>query len=160
MPSLGQSLPLSRSAHCLPVSLPPVGDGPVCSRLALLWYSLSPLFCEWAQQCLGLGLFTGQFSLYFFFFFPSLAIPGFGLLSHVSFLRLPSGHSGPVLTLSNEAHASLFSPPLAGGRCERLATSLLGVAIRHVICGFHLFIYFSSHLCCPLRFQNSPQTHQ
>ena len=38
------------------------------------------------------------------------------------------------------------------------ATSLLGVVVRHVICGFYLFI-FSSKLCCPLRFQNSPQTH-
>ena len=36
----------------------------------------------------------------------------------------------------------------------------LGVAVRHVICGFYLFIYFSSWLCCPLRFQNSPQTRQ
>ena len=36
-------------------------------------------------------------------------------------------------------------------------TSLLGVAVRHVICGFYLFI-FSFQLCCPLRFQNSPQT--
>ena len=31
------------------------GDGPVCSRLALL----SPLFCEWAWQYLRLGLFVG-----------------------------------------------------------------------------------------------------
>ena len=28
-----------------------------------------------------------------------------------------------------------------------------------MICGFILFIYFSSPLCCPLRFQNSSQTH-
>ena len=34
------------------------------------------------------------------------------------------------------------------------ATSPLGVAVRHAICGFYLFI-FSSQLCCPLRFQNS-----
>ena len=34
----------------------------------------------------------------------------------------------------------------------------LGVAIRHIICGFYLLIYFSSWLCCPLRFQGSPQT--
>ena len=40
------------------------------------------------------------------------------------------------------------------------ATSLLGVAIRHVICGLYLFIYFSSQLCCPLRFQNFPQNHR
>ena len=36
----------------------------------------------------------------------------------------------------------------------------LRVAIRHIICGVYLFIFnFSSQLCCPLRFQNSPQTH-
>ena len=34
MPSLGPSLPLSPPL-CL---LPPAGDGPVCSQLALLWY--------------------------------------------------------------------------------------------------------------------------
>ena len=35
-------------------------------------------------------------------FFPSLAIPQFGLLSHVSSLRLSSGHSGLVLTLRTD----------------------------------------------------------
>ena len=35
------------------------------------------------------------------------AIPQSGLLSQVSSLRLPSGHSGPVLTPSNAAGASL-----------------------------------------------------
>ena len=38
--------------------------------------------------------------------------------------------------------------------------SLLGVAIRQVICGVYLFIYFFSWLCCPPRFQNCPQTCQ
>ena len=47
MLSLGPSLPLS------PMPLPPAsclrrGDGPVRSRLALLWYSLSPLLWEGA----------------------------------------------------------------------------------------------------------------
>ena len=37
---------------CLPASLPPAGDGPVCCRLALLWYSLSPLFCEQAGSAI------------------------------------------------------------------------------------------------------------
>ena len=40
------------------------------------------------------------------------------------------------------------------------AASLLGVNVEHVICGFNLFIYFSSQLCCPLRFQGSSQTLQ
>ena len=42
MPSLGPNLPLSPP----PCLLPLAGDGPVHSRLALLWYLLSPLFWE------------------------------------------------------------------------------------------------------------------
>ena len=41
------------------------GDGMVRSRLAFLWYSLNPLFCEWARLCLRLELFMGKFSLSF-----------------------------------------------------------------------------------------------
>ena len=40
---------------------------PVHSWLTLLWYSLSPLFCDQAQQCLRLELFVGKFSLSLFF---------------------------------------------------------------------------------------------
>ena len=47
------------------------GDGLVFSQLALRWYSLSPLFCEWARLCLRLELFPGKFSLSLIFF-PSL----------------------------------------------------------------------------------------
>ena len=103
----------------------------------------------------------GKFSLSlssFFFSLLSLGIPQFGLLSHVSSLRLSSRHSGPVLTLSNAARASLFSPHLLVVDTSVWATSLLGVAVRHIICGFYLFI-FSTQLYCPLRFQNSPQTN-
>ena len=42
----------------------------------------------------------------------SLAIPQFGLLSHIISLRLSSGNSSLVLTLSNAARASLCSPHL------------------------------------------------
>ena len=141
MPSLGPSLPLSfRLGLALPASLPPAGDWPVRSQLAVLWYSLSPLFCEWDQQYLRLELFAGKFSLSFFF--PSsLAIPRFGLLSHFSSLRLPSGHS--VLTLSSAAHASLFSPRLLVAEASIWATSPLEVGVRTVICGFYLFIFSS-----------------
>ena len=93
------------------------------------------------------------------FLFLSLAIPQFGLLSHVSSLRLSSGYSGPVPTLSSAARTSQFSPCLLVADASVWATSPLGVAVRHVICGFYSFI-FSSQLCCPLRFQNSPQTRQ
>ena len=34
---------------CLPLCLWELGEGAVCSWLALLCYSLNPLFCEWAR---------------------------------------------------------------------------------------------------------------
>ena len=128
--------------------------GLVCSWLTLLWYSLSPLFCEQARQCFRLELFLGKFSLSLFsLFFLSL------WLSHClgCYLTLapsdcPQGIQ--ARTLSNAARASLFSPYLLVADASVWAISPLGVAIRHVICGFYLFI-FSSQLCCPLRFQNS-----
>ena len=55
-----------------------------------------------------------------------VAIPRSGLLSQVSSLRLPSGHSGPVLTLSIAAHASLPSPNLLVADAGVCAASLLG----------------------------------
>ena len=69
----------------------------------------------------------------------SLAIPQFKLISHFNSLRLPSGHSGLVLTLSNAACSSLFSPHLLVADVHIWGTILLGVAFRHVICGFYLF---------------------
>ena len=84
---------------------------------------------------------------------PSLAILWFGLLSHVSSLRLPSGHSGLVLVLSSAAHVSLFTQRLLVADASVWATFPLEVAVRHAVCGFYLFI-FSSRLCCPLKFQN------
>ena len=127
MPLWGCDCPLPALAAL--ACLSPAGDGPICSQLGLL----SPLFCERAWQYLRLGLFAGQFSLSL-----SLAIPQFGLLSHVSSLRLPSGCSGPVLTLSNAACASLFSPHLLLVDESLWATSL-GVAIRPEICGLFIF---------------------
>ena len=106
------------------------------------------------SSALGYSFSQGS-SLSFSFLFFSLAIPWFGLLSQVNSLRLSSGHSGPVLTLSNAARTSLFSPHLLVVDVNFWATSPLGVAVRHLICGFCLLI-FSSQLCCPLRPQNSP----
>ena len=68
----------------------------------------------------------------------SFAVPQFKLVSHKSSLQLPLGHSGLVHTLSNAARSSPFHPSLAGGRCGRLGTFLLGVAFRHIICGSYL----------------------
>ena len=69
------------------------------------------------------------------FHFPGIAFPQSGLLSQVSSLRLPLGHSGPVLTLSNAAHASLPSPHLLVVDSGICAASLLGVTLGHIICG-------------------------
>ena len=77
----------------------------VRSQLAVLWYSLNPLFCEQAR--LHITAFPGKV-LSFFFFSP--AISQFGLLSHVSSLRLSSGHSGLVLTLDMQPMPPCSAP--------------------------------------------------
>ena len=133
------------AAACLPASSgrwasPQLANSPlVFSQSFVLW-------AGW--QCLRLELFGGKFSLslslslFSIFFPPSLAIPRFGLLYHFSSLRLPSGHPRAVLTLSNSACPSLFSPCLLVMDVSVWVTSPLGVAIRCIICGFYLFIFF------------------
>ena len=70
------------------------------------------------------------------------ALPQFKLVTHKSSLRLSSGQSGPVLTLSNAARFSLFRPHLLVADEGIWGTLLLGVAFRHVICGVYLFNLF------------------
>ena len=79
--------------------LPPAsgGAGPVLGLRALLWTCSVPLFCEQPAVCSGRLIFSLSF-----------AIPQFKLESHKSSLRLSSGHSGPVLTLSSAAGSSPF----------------------------------------------------
>ena len=98
--------------------------------MALLWNCSVPLFCEWLAVCSGWLIFSLSLSL---------AIPQFKLLSRISSLRLPSGHSGLVLTLSNATRSSPFCPRLLVADAGVWGTFLLGVAFRHVICGFYLF---------------------
>ena len=62
---------LAVAGACLPLCLQQ-GEGLIHSWLALLWYWLSPLFCEWARLCLE--LFSGKFSL-------SLSLSFFFLIS-------------------------------------------------------------------------------
>ena len=88
--------------------------------------------------------------------FLGMAIPQSGLLSLVSSLRMPLGHSGPVLTLSNAAYASLSSPRLLVVDVSIWAASPLGVAVKHVICGFYLFIYFSLLVMLPSEIPKLP----
>ena len=135
----------------------------VHSQLAFLWYSLNPLFCEQARLCVSL---SQESSLCFVFFFFSLAIPLFGLLSHGSSLRLSSGHSGPVLTLSMQPTPPCPAPPrwwwtqTSGPLlCWQLQLGTYSAGFF-----FYLFIiiiiFFFCQLCCPLRFHNSPQAHR
>ena len=55
------------------------------------------------------------------------------------------------------ACASLISPCLLLVDASVWPTSPLRVEVRSVFCVF--FFFFPSWLCCPLRFQNSQQTH-
>ena len=108
------------------------GKGPVCSQLALLWYLLNPLFREWAR--FGVRAFRGKFLCFSF-----LAIPQFRLLSHISSLRLSSGHSGAVLSLSMQPMPPCPAPGSRWWPMRVWATSPLGVAVRLMFCGFCFF---------------------
>ena len=95
---------------------------------------------EWVLPAPVSSVPSGLLSLRRLILSLSLAIPQFRLLSHVSSLRLPSGYSGLVLTLSNAACSSPFSPYLLVLDVSIWGTFLLGVAFRHVkACGFYLF---------------------
>ena len=128
-----------------PSLLPPVCGS--CSLRALLWICSVPLFCERPAMCSGQLISSLSF-----------AVPQFKLVTHKSSLRLSSGLSGPVLTLSNAAGSSPFRPHLLVADAGIWGTFLLGVAFRHVICGFYLL--FPSQSGCPLGFKNFPQTRQ
>ena len=92
------------------------GSGPVLSQLALLWYSLNPLFCEPARLCLTLELFVGKFSLSLSFSPLSLAIPQFGLLSSLRLAPSDCPQVTQARSLPYECNLSLpIQPPLAGG---------------------------------------------
>ena len=127
MQSLVPRLPLAfwlwLSPACLSAS--GGGEGPVRSQLALLWYPLSPLFCEYASLCLRLELSVGKFSLSLSFF--SLWLSQFRLLSHIV-LRLSSKlpqivlrafRPGPYPKYATQASLPV-QPPLAAGGRKRL----------------------------------------
>ena len=96
---------------------------------------------------------AGKFS-----FFLSLVIPQFGLLSHISSLRLFSGHSFLVLTLSTDdaAPASLSSPHSLMSDARVWATCPLAVVVR-VYSVFVFFFFFSLPVMLPSEIPNSPK---
>ena len=134
-----------RSGYHLYASLPPAG-GEACTQLASSPLVFTQSFVLQAGQIEQ--PFTGRLS----FLSLSLPIPQFGLLSHISSLRLSSGHSSPVLTLSTDytSPTSLSSPRSLVAGVSVWATSPLAVVVRSIFCG----LFFFSQLCCPLRFQN------
>ena len=101
--------------------LPPVsgGAGPFRSLRALLWTCSVTLFCEQPAMCSGRLIFSLSF-----------VVPQFKLVTHKSSLRLSSGHSGPVLTLSNAAGSSPFRSHLLVADAGVWGIFLLGVAFR------------------------------
>ena len=80
--------------------------------------------------------------------FRVVAIPQSGLLAQVSLLRLPSGHSGQILTLSNAAHTSLPSPHLLVAGAGVCTASPLGeLPLGTYSVGFnYLFIFPPSYV--------------
>ena len=106
---------LALAVTCLPLCLR-LGDGLVHSRLALLWYSLNPLFCEQVRLCLRSELFTGKFS--FSLSFLSLSLFFFPLFGYPTVWVAISGWLPQTVLrafrphpyLKHAAHTSLFSP--------------------------------------------------
>ena len=152
-------LPVLAVAH-LPLCLQR-WDGQVLGWLALLWYSLSSSFYELVRLCLRLELFVGMFSLSLtLFLFPLSGDPTVLVaISLLARLRLSSGLSGPVLTLSNAARTSLFSPHLLVVGATVWATSPLGVAVRCVFCGV-FFFFFSLPVMLPSEITKLPTDPQ
>ena len=95
------SIPLpSCSGFHTPAFLPLRVEGPICSYL--LSFHIFSILCSLNTPGCGLEPFQGKF-----FFFVSLEIPQFRLLSHVCSLRLSSGHSGLIFGASDAAGNSL-----------------------------------------------------
>jgi len=101
--------------------------GMVCSRLVLF----SPLFCAWAWQCLRA--------------FHLVAIPQSVLLAWINSLWLSLGHSGPILTLSNAARASLPRPCLlVAGEASTLLLRWGSVCWAHNLWDLIIYLFFLS----------------
>ena len=136
---------------CLPASLPLGREAPIGQPACPLVFSRSFENTRVTVGCYSLyrqGLF---FSL-------SLAIPWFGLLSHISSLRLSSGHSGPVPTLRTGVQPRPPCPARTRWRQTRASMPFLWLCLYLWLGAFSVGFFFFSQLCCPLRFQNSPQT--
>ena len=101
-----------------------VASLPLCLQWEMGWstagylsFGIHSVLCSVSRPTSVLGQSFLQESSLSPSFSLSLDIPQLGLLSHVSSLRLSSGHSGPVPILSTHpAHS--YSAPIAAGRLE------------------------------------------
>ena len=104
----------------MPASLPwAVGEWPVHSWLALLSYSLNPLFCEWARLCIRLESFTGKFSLSLSFSPVSLAIHSLGCYFTLAPSDCPQSIQSQSLSSVHNPHLPV-QPQLAGAGRQHL----------------------------------------
>ena len=121
----GRDCPIpSGSGCCRPASLLGVG---FCTQLVSSPLVFIHSFVLWAGQ--AVATYTGNFSLSLPLFFPlCLMISQLVFLPHVSSLRLSSGHSGLVPTLSTDVQPV---PPclLTGNRCQCLGHFSAGSCI-------------------------------
>ena len=129
----GCSSPLpSGSACCMPPSLPLVGERGLYTVGWLSSFGIRSILCSVRRPGCVLEPFVEKFSLSFFLF----GDPQCGLLSYLSSLRLSSGHSGLVLTLSTDyaARAFLSSPCSLVTDMSLWATFQLATVVRCVFC--------------------------
>ena len=116
------SIPLPSGSGCHPPASLPLAAGRDLSAAGQLSFGIRSILCSVSWPGCELEPFVGKFS-------------------QVSSLRLSSGCSGWVLTLSTNyaARTSLSSPCSLVADASIWATSQLAVAVRHVFCGFLFF---------------------
>ena len=130
-------------------------EKPVCSRLALLWYSFKPFFFELAR--LQVRAFCRKVLSLFFPLWRSHCLGCYLMLAPSD---CPQG-SGPVLTLrTNDAARTFpFSPCSWVAHASIWATSPLAVAVRCLFSGLLLLLLLLLLLFNPPSYVAlSPQT--
>ena len=129
----------AKKSPCLPalaVGTPAsgMGEGPVCSQLALLWCSRNPLFCEQTGLFIRLVFLRGSSLSPSFFFFSLCLSHSLGCcLTLLSQIVLRVFRPGPYP--KHATRASLPGPCLLVADKSAWATSPLGLMVRHVFCG-------------------------
>ena len=121
---------------------------PLCLRWGMGWSvacllscGICSILCSVSRPGCAFELFT-ESSLFLSFLFSLWLSLSLGCYLMLALSRLSSWHSGPVLTLSMQPTPPSLTPrSLLMDSCI-WAISLLGVAVRHVICGFFVSFIF------------------